>query len=405
MRTRAVAPIALLPLLAACGLDGPEGLFVQLYGRVTTEHGDFGSGLDVSIASSDGALILETTTDKNGWYSVAVLATELEGHALQVQIDGDGYAPTLAWIDLTLDQGELMSMPSHPPQIWSLWARQLPPLQVALDAASGQAEGLILDTATGLPAVEDVGGQELPLVLEIELREGWNAPDSELVVTTITTGLAALQGRWLVSGIAPGSYTARVRGDGGFTAARFPVLVRAETQRELLATVTRALATDEIRAALVWGDSPADLNLHVTGPRGSVAPGESQYERFHVWDEAPYHPANASDVHDRVVTMDLLADDGLGPESLSVHDMRSAGAYRFTVFDHSNASDPSGESLGWSSAMVQLWIGTREPRFFEVTPGLEGNLWTVAEWDSDADIVYRYAELIGAEDEHDIELF
>lgn len=405
MRTSFVACLVTLSSLSACGLDGPEGMFVQLYGRVTTEHDLLGSGLEVSIASSDGAVVLETSTDSQGWYSVAVLATELDGHGLQVRVEGEGHSPTLAWVDLTLVEGEMMSMPSHPPQLWSLWSRQLPPLQVALSASSGQAEGLILDTSTGLPPVDDAGGQDIPVQFEIELREGWNAPDGEPVVTTVTTGLGATLGRWTVSGLSPGSYTARVRGDGGFTAARFPVLVRTETQHELLATVTRALASNEIRASLVWGESPVDLNLHITGPRGSVGPGESQYERFHVWEGAPFHPANASELHDRVVTMDLLADAGLGPESLTVHEMSAAGAYRFTVFDHSNATNPSAEELSWSDALVQLWIGTREPRFFEVTPGLEGNLWTAAEWDSDADIVYRFAELHAAEDETDIDLF
>jgi hypothetical protein len=404
MRSLIVAS-STLALLSGCGLSGPEGMFVQLYGRVLTEYAEPGAGLEVSLASSGGAAILETTTDADGWYSVAVLATELEDHGLRLQVDGDGHATTVAWFDLQLAEGELMNMPSHPPQLWSSWSRQLPPLQVAVEAAEGHAEGLILDAATGEPAMEDIGGQEVPLQLDIELREGWNAADGEPVVATVTTGEGASLGRFAVGGIPAGLYTARVLGAGGFTAARFPLLVRGETQAEVRATITRALASDELRAALVWGDSPADLDLHLTGPRASVTPGESQWERFHVWAGEPYHPANASDVHDRVVTMDLLADGGLGPESATVHELRGTGVYRFSVFDHSNAGSSGSEALGWSGALLQLWIGAREPLFFEVSPGGEGNLWLAAEWDSDNDRVYRFCEIGVEEDEYEATSF
>jgi hypothetical protein len=404
MRSPIVAT-SLLVLLSGCGLSGPEGMFVQLYGLVLTEHDEPAIGVEVSLASDDGAAILESYTDADGWYSVVVLAAELEDHDLVLRIEGDGYAPTVAWLDLQLVEGELMAMPAHPPQLWSTWSRQLPPLRLAVEADAGHAEGVILDAATGEPAMEDQGGQEIPLTLDIELREGWNAADGEPVITTVTTGEGALLGRFVVGGIPAGSYTARVLGAGGFTAARFPLLVRGDSQAEVRATITHALASDEIRAALVWGDSPADLNLHVTGPRASVTPGESQWERFHVWADEPFHPANATDVHDRVVTMDLDDTDGLGPESLTIYEMRSQGAYRFSVFDHSNASSSSSDALGGSGALLQLWIGTREPLFFEACPGGEGNLWIAAEWDSDTDRLVRFAEIGVAEDEFEVTSF
>ena len=250
MRTlKLVSPASLL-LLCSCGLSGPEGLFVQLYGRVITEHDAPAVGLEVSLASGGGAAILETRTDNDGWYSVAVLATELEDHALQLQIEGDGYATTVAWLDLSLTDGELLPMPSHPPQLWSSYHRQLPPMRVAVASNSGHAEGLIVDAATGEPPMEDVGGQEVPLQLEVELREGWNADDGEPIVTTVETGQGTLLGRFVVGGIPAGLYTARVQGDGGFTAARFPLLVRAETEQEVRAAVTLALASDD--SALIF---------------------------------------------------------------------------------------------------------------------------------------------------------
>ncbi len=405
MLERTLAVLAALAPLTACGLDGAEGFFVQLYGRVVTEHDDPAAGLEVSVASAEGAALLETTTDDDGWYSLVVLVTERTGHGLRLRIEGEGYSTTLAWVSVELDEGEVLPMPSHPPQLWSTWTRQLPPMQVALDASDGQAEGIIVDAWTGEPAMDDQGGVEAPLELELELREGWNAPDSEAVVKTVTTGQGALLGRFVVGGIEPGLYTARVPGTSGFTAARFPLLVRSTTTQEVRATITQALASDEIRASLVWSDTPADLNLHVTGPRASVTTGESQWERFHVWADEPYHPANASDIHDRVVTMDLTADDAHGPESITVQELYANGDYRFSVYDHGNASSSDSDALSWSRALVQLWIGTREPLFFEVTPGQQGNLWTVATWDSQSDRVYGYQESDSEDDEFDAEVF
>ncbi len=398
--------LALLPaLLAGCGLEGAEGWFVQLYGRVVTEHGAPAANVEVSVASSLGAALQETYTDVDGWYSLAVLFEERNGHELKVRVEHEDYSTTVAWIDLELDVGESLPMPSHPPQLWSTWTRQLPPLQLASSVSEGQAEGIVLDASTGQPPVDVQGDEDVPVQLEIELREGWNAPDSEPVVKDLTTGLGDQLGRFTVAGLPPGVYTARISGTSGFAPARFPLLVRSTTTEEVRVCVTQDLATDEIRASLTWGDMPSDLNLHVTGPRASVTTGESQWERFHVWAEEPYHPANASDVHERVVTMDSSDDSSYGPESLTVHDTHANGAYRFSVFDHGNANNGEYDALSWSGALVQLWIGTREPLFFEITPGQDGNLWAVASWDSVADVLYRYQESDAAEDEYDGELF
>jgi hypothetical protein len=388
-----------LVFLGGCLLEGPEGFFVQLYGRVTTEHDEPASGMLVSFASDHGALIHQARTDAEGWYSAMVLASALEDHALQLRVEGEGWTTTQAWVELQLTEGEPSTLNAHPPQLWSSWSRQLPPLQVAEEAASGQASLAVVDASTGEPPVEDYGGQIIPLRMQLELREGWNAPDSDAVVATFASGEGALEGRFEIDGVPPGVYTGRIPGTGGYTASRLPLLVRAASEKEQRASVTRALASTEIRAALVWGEAPADLNLHVTGPRASVSTGESEWERFHVWAEEPEHPPAATDPEDLVVTMDLTAEEGLGPETVSVHELRSLGEYRFSVVEHGGEID--SDHLGWSGALLQLWIGTREPLFFEPTPGQEGNLWNAAVWDSDLDRTYRLQEPGSTEDEFD----
>ncbi len=400
MRAAVITSVSVI-LLAGCGLEGPTGMFVQLYGRVLTEHGEPAVGAEVSLASSEGAAILETGTDARGWYNAAVLATELEDHELILQVQAEGFATSLAWVDLSLSQGELLPMPSHPPQLWSAWARQLPPMRVAVQEPSGHAEGQLLDAATGDAPMEAVGDELVPLQLDVELREGWNAPDSEPVVKTVTTGQGSLLGRFVVGGIPAGLYTARVLGDGGFTTARFPLLVRGESEAEVRAAVSKDLASDEIRVALVWGESPADLNLHVTGPRASVSTGEAQWERFHVWEGEPVHPPSATDAEDWVVTMDLVADDAPGVESLTVHETRREGEYRFSVYDHSNGGSTGSDALSYSEGLLQLWIGAGEPLFFEITPGLDGTLWTASIWDAGAGRLYRYQDLDFSSDEYD----
>lgn len=391
-----------LPLLLyGCTVEGPEGFFVQLYGRIYDEQGDWVQGAQVSLATEQGALIAPCATDEDGWYSAVLLADEHRGHALRIAVSAEGYASTEAWVDLDLVEGSPSALPAYPPQTWSLWSRELPALPLALEVNSGQAEGDVVDAITGEAPEEEIGGHVGPVVFSVELREGWNAPDSERVVAGVETGEGVDGGHFLISGIPTGVYTARIPGTSGYTAARFPLLVRSSNARTLRVAVSPALASSEVRASLVWGGTPADLDLHITGPRASVTPGDATWERFHVWSGAPYHPVNASDVHDRVVAMERLDDDGDGPETVAVYDLRAEGEYRFSVFDASHATDSGAEDLSWSGALVQLWIGTHTPAFFEVAPGQQGNMWLAGAWDSEDDVLIRLQELAYVDDEGD----
>jgi hypothetical protein len=406
MRVLPFLPLTLGALCGGCAVEGPEGFFVQLYGRIYDEHGDGVPGAEISLATEDGALIAPCITNQDGWYAAVILADEHRGHALRVVARAEGYASTEAWIPLDLVDGSPQVLPAYPPQIWSLWSRELPALPMALEVNSGQAEGIVLDAISGEPPTEDSGGDLEPVVFEVELRKGWNAPDSERVVGSVETGGGVAEaGRFLFEGIPTGVYTARIPGTGGYTAARFPLLVRSSDAREIRVAVSPALASNEVRATLVWGDAPADLDLHITGPRASVTEGESSWERFHVWAGAPYFPANATDADDRVVAMERVDEDGVGPETVVVYDLRGSGEYRFSVYDASHASEGGVEDLSQSGALVQLWLGARTPEFFEVAPGQPGNTWRAAVWDTEEDLLLRLQELTSVEDEGEQEAF
>ncbi len=390
---------ASLSLLCACGPVGSEGFFVQLYGRVLDEEDAAAAGFAVSLAADDGSFIATASTDSDGWYSAPLLMDEWTGHQLRVRVEGDDYAASVAWFDLNLDAGESQLLQAHPPQTWSSWSRQLPHLRVSQDRSAGQAQGALVDAQTGGPPAELQGDVLTPVALDVELRLGWNAPNSEPVVAAVTSVLGDDAGEFSFEGVAPGLYTARVVAASGYTSSRFPLLLRTGSDGFTRATVTRPLATEELRVSLSWQELPADLNLHLTGPRASVTTGESEWERFHVWSDAPYHPGNASDEHDRVVQMDALADEGEGPETASVVELRAEGPYRFSVYDRSNAASSTSDALSWSGALVQVWVGTRDPLFFEITPGLRGNTWIAGAWDNGSEQLYRFQDIDWNEDE------
>jgi hypothetical protein len=380
-------------LLAGCDPAGREGFFVELYGRVVDEHDLAAAGVDVTVTTGESALMGEAVTDESGWYRLPVFVEAWTGHTVRLRAEGSGWAPTEAWTGVDLTEGEAHLLSAAPPQTWTSWSRQLPPLRIAYDDPLGSAQGLLVDATSGDP-VEDA---------DIEVRYGWNAPDDEAAVGTVRTGHGGDAGAFQVADLPPGAYTGRVPEAAGYGDSRFPLFLAARDPWDGVVAVSRPLSGDEMRASLVWAASPADLDLHITGPRATVQTGEDEWERFHVWAGAPYHPADASDAHERIVEMERTDADGEGPETVVVREVHDTGTYRFSAFDVQ--AGEGSEDLSLSRAVIQVWAGGQDPAFFEITPGLEGNAWTAAEQDPATGVTYRYQDVVQVDDEGDAEAF
>jgi len=399
---RTSAALALVPLALGCATGGVEGFFVDLYGRVVDEGDAPAAGVEVTLETLDGALLGSATADGDGWYAIPVLADEWKGHQLHAEAAGDGYMTSEAWFDLDLVEGDGQLLEGHPPQTWSLWSRQLPALWMAFDASQGYVEGEIVDAQTGGPPEEtDAQGNVHPLQFSLELRAGWNAPSGETMIAEVQTGAGENAGQFDISGLPPGIYTAHVPEFTGFSGARFPLRLASSGLEIVRAAVSKPLSSEELRVSLFWNETPADLNLHVTGPKAITTSGEDEWERFHIYAGSDSHPPNATEDHDRIAAMELLEENGMGPETAGVYELRDDGPYRFSVFDFSNAAISESEALASSRALLQLWIGSQEPQFFEITPGLSGDNWIGAEWDPETGAIYRWQELTDVDTEED----
>lgn len=145
------------------------------------------------------------------------------------------------------------------------------------------------------------------------------------------------------------------------------------------------------RAVLSWGNSPGDLDFHVTGPLNpndtSTTIGISGTARFHVGSiqssdsEFTYPYGSGSGTGVPVVpgatTETYLDRDQVehgvnnGNETITVL-TQQPGVYRFYVFNNST----TGSSLAQSGAKVKLYQGTTLLQSFTV-PNKTGNTWYV----------------------------
>src|SRR5690606_12402407 len=121
-------------------------------------------------------------------------------------------------------------------------------------------------------------------------------------------------GRVQVSSIPSGALRCRVEGPE-FGARLFDVTVRRDGTTELPPFgITPPAPEGALRLVLAWGQTPADLDAHLTGPNGTGG-------RFHVyWVERSYG-ATRLDVDDT---------QSYGPETITVFPT-AAGTYRYSV--------------------------------------------------------------------------
>jgi len=388
MRRFAFPAAALFSLFAtgACEPVGTDGFLVELSARVVDENNSGAAGVDVNFATTDGALVAELVTDDEGWLRFPVYGTEILGHALWYEASGSGYAPTQGWVDIDLRSPESALLRADPPHELAMWDRMLPPIRVIDEDVTGGVRLTLYDAATG---------ETMPDGVEVALRQGWNTPASQPVVSTFET--VEHEGLVKIIGVPPGMYTLQIDAGSGYEQTRFPVPVTAAGDGHYFVTMSPALARDELRASLSWASAPADLDLHLTGPTKEGLGDQSAWERFHVYSASPRHPELAPE-EDTVVELESESNTGYGPESVFVHELIGDGSYHVSVYDVASQYEFDSLDLGNSLAVVQLWIGDVGASFFEVSPGVGGNTWQATVYEVDDELWYRTQSYVDEDD-------
>lgn len=199
----------------------------------------------------------------------------------------------------------------------------------------------------------------------VGLYRGQGAAGSQVASTTTDS-----QGGFSFTGVAAGVYTLHSLPSGYATCERTVVsLDSGSTATQNLFCSPSTSSDLSTRIVLTWGNSPADLDAHLTGPNAGDA------SRFHV-----YFPnsSRGSLTSNPFAQLDTDQQNGLGPETITVK-VVNPGVYRFSVHDYSNRGSASSTALGSSRAKVELYLpGRASPQVFNVPVG-SGNLWTVFE--------------------------
>lgn len=262
-------------------------------------------------------------------------------------------------------------------------------LPATAEGVTSQVNGYVTDAADnkGIPYAQ------------LRFRAGVGATTGDLVPQTTSTrdgSYGTSLGNWYRNYFPAGSYTAEVlNSDGSATLGYFTVHsipgVPVHNNSQSVAVATASGNSDCYRAVLSWGNTPADLDLHLTGP---LAPGDtsttitsSDTPRFHIDSSQtvyPYdsgvagsYPTQTTAATDAYLDLDQ-ADHGRdnGKETVTVLAQRS-GVYRFYVYNNSATG-----TLAGSGAKLSLYKGTTLLQSFPV-PLLSGNTWHVFDLNGD----------------------
>ncbi|NOT20971.1 MAG: tetratricopeptide repeat protein [Sideroxydans sp.] len=126
---------------------------------------------------------------------------------------------------------------------------------------------------------------------------------------------------------------------------------------------------DGMRAVLVWGAQPRDIDAHLL-----VLPQKSTdtVQKTHIFF------GNKSDWWDKTQNQLLDVDNttGYGPETITINRKLEGVRYIYSVHNFSDASKPRSDGLSKSGAKVFVYVGKTLIKTFEV-PKSTGNLWTV----------------------------
>lgn len=172
-------------------------------------------------------------------------------------------------------------------------------------------------------------------------------------------------GNYSISNAPTGIFTCIIE-KPGYTPRTIPsVAINAGTNEIEQSVLVESLELGGLRIILSWGESPSDLDSHLTGPDGMG-------ERFHMYysDKRPITS----------IILDVDDTSSYGPETTTISSFNE-GTYRFSVFNFSDQSSNGGEGIALSPTVVEVYDNTGLINTFTAPsfPTNGGNTWRVFE--------------------------
>lgn len=329
MASRFLLAAALALVFSACDSGGGGADLVTVGGTVTNAFGLPVSGATVEYAAGAGKRATTTTTDRDGTYSL-----DVEAGAQTVTVTKAGY--TAFTTSTTAAEGAALTPSIEGP---------------------ASVSGVLVNALTG----DELPGATVEFVVQADA--GSDPGTAPVEVRTV----ADAAGAFAFDRAPFGTYVCIVRADG-----LAPILVRdvvfnptGETELGR-STVTPLPAAGQYRVVLTWGESPSDLDTHLTGPTGS---GD---DRFHIYYSDSAFGESSLDVDDI---------DSFGPETLTLSPPAD-GLYRYSVHNYSDRFDEDG-ALGIASSGAQVQVFDDSGLLRTYTPPAatagDGDTWRVFE--------------------------
>jgi hypothetical protein len=204
--------------------------------------------------------------------------------------------------------------------------------------------------------------------LTVNVRRYINNRNGDILETTLTDQ----NGYFRVDNLSAGNYTLELHKTGRVTNyVTATVVVRPTTRGQTTnvdAVISPELGDAQFRIVLSRGESPYDLDSHLTGPNG-------QGGRFHV-----YYDNWGSNNSEPYALLDRDDTSSFGPETITITRLQQGDVYRYSVHDFSNGGSTSSHVLANSGAKVEVYNGSALVASYNV-PNQEGTLWTVFEID------------------------
>lgn len=295
------------------------------------------SGVTVNVYTLTGTLAATYTTDVNGAYTATVTAG-----AYTITVVATGYInDTFTGLNITSTAVTIVE----------------PVRQVPTSTTPGTVTGIIKDAFSG----QGLSG------VSLSFRSGINTTSGTVVLTATTTS----GGAYTASNLTPGNYTVQATLANYATMFFTATCLGGQTNANQNASITPVLPAGQTRVVLSWGETPYDLDSHMTVPTTTAGT-----DRFHV-----YYANRGSSTTSPFVDLDTDDTYSYGPETVTIYQQVS-GVYRYSIHDFSNGYSSSSTAMGASGAQVKVYRGSSLIATFNV-PNQAGTLWTVFELNGD----------------------
>lgn len=298
------------------------------------------------VSTHDGNLAeyaASTNTDENGDFELI-----LQAGTYHVAIFADGYKP-FAYADVVVTEEEVKYLD----------------IAMLVEETDNGAElsGRAINALTG----SSISG------VTVKLRPGWDRKtgalakiydtDTDAVTTTDSYGSYSLE-------MEEGNYTAEFSKEGFITSYANVVCFDGNyTSQD--GSMTPVMEENEYRIVLTWGESPRDLDSHLSGPRNEDG------DRFHVYYSNKSATAYTDDGYVTVAKLDHDDTSSYGPETVTLIKLSDDGVYHYAVHDYSNRNSSDSNALSMSGAKVVVYHGNEVIATFNAPINRIGTVWNV----------------------------